>query len=148
MTVLYTFSNVLTAVFLTSGDCMLTQKHLRAAVPWHPLRWRRYPRCPPWKSPTAPNFLLCRGCPALRTRGQLEEDWGLSPACTPRSIPPFPHHHQWNWTESCSSVHLSGVYHHIRRQDRQRSRQQTDLGKLRFRQTLQKGMEQQASEGH
>ena len=42
-------------------------------------------------------------------------------------------------------VHLSGVYHHIRRQDQQGSRKQTGQSK----QTLQKCMEQQASEeGH
>ena len=42
---------------------------------------------------------------------------GPSPACTPRRVPPSPHHHRWNWAESSSSVHLSEVYHHIRCQD-------------------------------
>ena len=33
-----------------------------------------YSDLPHRKSSVAPNFLLCTGCPALRTRGHLEED--------------------------------------------------------------------------
>ena len=93
-----------------------------------------------------PNFLLCRGCQALQTRDQLEEDWGLPPSWTPRRVLSSLHQHWWNWTESSSPVYLPGVYHHIRCQDQQRSRQQTGQGKQHFWQTLQKNMELQASE--
>ena len=65
-------------------------KNIWAAVLWPPLCLWCCPHRPHWKSPAVPNFLLCRGCLALWTRGQLEEDWGLPPACTPRRIPP-PH---------------------------------------------------------
>ena len=78
---------------------------------------------------------------ALVFRGQLEENCGPSQVRTPRRVPPSLHHHRWNWAESSSSVHLSGVYHLIRRQDWQGSREQTGQGKQRFQQTLQKSME-------
>ena len=52
------------------------------AVPWHSLRWRRCPRYPHRKSPAALNFLHFRGCAALWTRGQLEEDLGPLSVCT------------------------------------------------------------------
>ena len=106
------------AVCLTSGDCTTTQKHLRSCYVTS-TSGQRCPRCPHRKSLAVPNILLCRGCPALRTRDHLEEDWGHSPACIPGRVPPSPHHHQWNWAESSSSVHLSGVYNRIRRQDRE-----------------------------
>ena len=122
MTVIYIAATILAAVYLTSGNCMPTQNIW--AVPWLPLRWWHCPRCPHQKSPVAPNFLICRGCPALWTLGQPEEDWGPSPACTPRRVLPFPHQYWWNWTESSSPVPISGLYLHIRYQDRQGSRQQ------------------------
>ena len=40
------------------------------------------------------------------------------------------------------------VYHHIRCQDRQGSREQPDQSKQRFRQSLQKSTEQVSEEGH
>ena len=103
--------------------------HTWAAVLWPPVRWRCWPCCPCQKSPAAPNFELCRGCPPIQNRGQLEEELGPSSACIPRRVPCSPHHHQWNWAEIISSVHLSGVYHHIRCQDQPGSRQQTGQGK-------------------
>ena len=110
------------SLFNVRGLHAHTYKKTWAAVPWSPPRRRRCPRCSHWKSPAAPNFLLCRGCPTIWTWGQPEEDWGSSPACTPRRVPPSPHHHRWNWVEWSTSVHLSEVYHHFRCQDRQRSR--------------------------
>ena len=62
--------------------------------------WRRCPRCLCQKSPVVSNFLLCRGCPSLRTRGQLEKDWGPSRAWFLRRGPPSAHQHQWKWPES------------------------------------------------
>ena len=63
----------------------------------------------------------------------------------PRRAPPL-HHHRWKLAESNLSFNLSGVYHHIRRQDRQGSRTQTGQDKQRVWQTLQKTMKQQAPE--
>ena len=97
-----------------------------AAVLWPPLHWQHSTHCPHQKSSAAPNFLPCRGYPALHTQSQLEEN------CTPGRILPSPRYHQWIWAESSSTIHLSGVYHHIRRQDRQRNRQQTSQGKQCF----------------
>ena len=83
-----------------------------AAVSGPPLHWRRcFCCCLHRKSPVTPNFLLCRGFPALRTRGQLEKYRGPSPAYTPRRVPLSPHHHHRKWAESSSSVILSGVHH-------------------------------------
>ena len=121
-------------------------KNIWAAVPWTPHHWRRCPHRRYRKNPAVTKFLLCRGCPALRTRGQLEKVWGLPPSCTPRSVPLSSHYHRWKWAENSSPIHLPGVYHYIRCQDRQGSRQQTSQVKHRFSQTLQKSMEQQASE--
>ena len=76
----------------------------------------------------APQFLtFCFAeAAALWTRGHLEE------AYTPRRVLPSPNHYRWNWAESSLPVHLPGVYHHIKRQDRQRSWQPTGQGKQRF----------------
>ena len=63
-------------------------------MPWPPCRWWRCPRCPHRKNLAEPNVLLCRGYPVLWIRGQLEEDWGPSPVCTPRRVPPSPQHHR------------------------------------------------------
>ena len=53
MTVLYTSAIVWMVVCLTSGDCMTIQ-NTWAAVPWPPLKWQCFPRCPHRKSPAAP----------------------------------------------------------------------------------------------
>ena len=92
-----------TAVCLTSGDC-ITPQITRAAVPWPLLCWQCCPPRPHRKSPAAPNFLLCRGCPALRTRGQLKEDWDPPPVCTPRRVPPSLHSVELSWKQLISSL--------------------------------------------
>ena len=139
MTVLYTSTTVFTTVYIASGDCMLSQKHLR--------------NCSGISSSliTLPSLLTLKEpfSAKLRNRCHLEEDRGPSLAGTPRRAPPSPHHHWWNWAESSSPISLSGVYHHIRRQDRQGSKEQNGQSKQHFLQTLQKCIEQQTSEdGH
>ena len=81
MTVLCTSATVLTAVCLTSGDCMPAQKYLRSYYVIS-FRWWRGPWYPQQNISAAPHFLICRGCPDLRTGGRLEENWGPSPAST------------------------------------------------------------------
>ena len=140
MTVLYTSATVLTALYLTSRDCTPTQKHLsNCSVTSSPLT--TLPSLPAPKEPSSTQL------PALQ-RLPNSSYW-RSPTSAPSRVPPSPHHHRLNWAENSSSIYLSGVYHHIRRQDRLGSRQQLGQGKQRFRQTLQKTMEQRASEeGH
>ena len=123
-------SNLFGSFSIINTETACPHKNTWAAVSWPPLCWQRCSCCPHQKSPAAPNFLLCRGYPALRTWGQLQEDWGLSPACTPRRVLPSSHHHRWNWAESSSSVHLSGVCPHIRCQDQQGGGQQTLQGSV------------------
>ena len=91
-TALYTFTTMLTAVCLASVDCTLTKKKKQtwASALWSPLRWRGCPLRLYGESPAAPNFILYRGCSALRTRGHLKEVF-----------------HQPALVENCRSPHVT-----------------------------------------
>ena len=87
VTMLSTSAIASTAVCSTSGDCRPTQRLLIGCFETFSLP-TRCPYCPYRKYLAAPDILLCRSCPALRTRGQLEKDGSPLPACTPGRVLP------------------------------------------------------------
>ena len=148
MTMLSTSAIASTAVCSISGDCRPTQRLLSSCFETFSLP-TTLPLLPIRKVPAAPDILLRRSCPTLRTRGQLEKDGSPLPACTPGRVLPSSHDHWRDRVEDRSLVHLPEVYDHIKRQDQQGNGQQTRQVKQRFRQTVQQSMEKQASEeGH
>ena len=78
----------------------------RASFCW----WRR-PCCPFGISPTAHNILLCRGCWAFQTGGELEEDWSSPPASSSGRVPSSLHLHPRDRVEDSPAFYMLGLQH-------------------------------------
>lgn len=109
----YRFFNISICIFFSSVSAIVMWKwwHFSQGTGW----WRTSIFFKQYrKSPATPNPLLCRGCPTLRSRGQLEDDGCPLPVCTVRRGRPFTHHRR-EWAESGSPVHLPVASHRMPR---------------------------------
>ena len=91
-----------------------------------------YPYCPQRKIFASHQILVQRSCPTIWAGDQLETR-ATAPGGTSERVPPFVHHHWRDRVEDCQSA---GLHHHVRYQDRQRSRQNACKGEQCIWQTI------------